>query len=95
MAFLVWFSSVAFILIIPSIAVLPYIAYQKNLFTDKTALTEFVQTDPTTVLISLMAIIPAHILTLLAAWLVVTKFKSIHSRKCWAGIGAVLIFGTG
>ena len=89
MAFLVWFSSVAFILVIPSIAVLPYIFYQKNILTDKTALTEFVQTDPTTVLISLIAIIPAHILTLLAAWLVVTKFKKYSFKEMlgwnWGG----------
>ncbi len=89
MAFLVWFSSVAFILIIPSLAVIPYIIYQKNMLSDKTALTEFVQTDPTTVLISLIAIIPAHILTLLAAWLVVTKFKKYSFKETlgwkWGG----------
>lgn len=74
-AFFVWFASVGFIVVIPGLFVFPYLAGQGIQFADKARLTEFLQNDPTTILISVIAIIPAHILTLVLAWAVVTKLN--------------------
>jgi membrane protease YdiL (CAAX protease family) len=80
-AFFVWFASIAFIVVIPSLFVLPYLARQGNALSGKASLTEFLQTDPTAVLISVLAIIPAHILTLVLAWAVVTRLNKYSFKK--------------
>ena len=89
MAFFVWFASIVFIVTIPSLFVLPYLAKQEDIFSDKTALMDFVQTDPTVILISILAIIPAHFLTLLVAWAVITKLNKFSFREMlgwrWGG----------
>ncbi len=84
-AFFVWFASVAFIVVIPGLFVFPYLAKQGIQFADKARLTEFLQNDPTTILISVAAIIPAHILTLVLAWAVVTRFNkySFYETLGW------------
>src|SRR2546423_9115484 len=68
----VWFFSVLAIIILPNLFVLPYLRAQEIPFSDSEALLKFVQSDPIAVLLSLIAIIPAHILTIVVAWLVVT-----------------------
>ncbi len=80
-AFLVWLASVAFILIVPSFLVLPYIFSQSADFTDRNKLLEISQTDPTVLLISVLGVIPAHLLTLALAWLVVTNFRKFSFRE--------------
>lgn len=89
MAFFVWFASIAFIVLIPTLFVLPYLARQGKNFSDQTSLTEFLQTDPTAVLLSVLAIIPAHILTLVLAWAVVTRLNKFSFRETlgwrWGG----------
>jgi membrane protease YdiL (CAAX protease family) len=77
----VWIMSVVFIIIFPNIFVLPYLARQNLDFTNRVALTEFVTTDKTAVILQLLAIIPAHILTIVLAWFVVTKFRKYSFRK--------------
>lgn len=88
-AFFVWFASVAFIVVVPGLFVFPYLARQGITFADKAGLTEFLQNDPTTILISVLAIIPAHILTLVLAWVVVTKFNkhSFYKTLGWKSGG--------
>ncbi len=81
MAFLVWLASVAFIIIVPSFLVLPYILSQSVDFADQTKLLEMSQTDPTVILIGVLGVIPAHLLTLALAWLVVTKFRKFSFRE--------------
>ncbi len=80
-AFLVWLASVAFIVIVPSLLVLPYMFSQSIDFSDKSKLVEMSQTDPTILLISVLGVIPAHLLTLALAWLVVTNFRKFSFRE--------------
>lgn len=77
----VWLASIAFIIIFPNIFLLPYLKNQSIDFTDQTAILEFAKTDPTAVLLQVSAIIPAHILTLILAWLVVTRFRKFSFRE--------------
>lgn len=77
----VWLASVAFILILGNIFLLPYLFKQNIDFTNQAAVLEFAQNDPTAVLLQVVATIPAHLLTLLLAWLVVTRFKKFSFRQ--------------
>lgn len=80
-AFGVWFASVAFIVIFPNIFLLPYLAKQNINFTDQAAIVEFAKTDPTAILLQITAVIPAHVLTLILAWAVVTRIKKYSFRE--------------
>lgn len=80
-AFLIWVLSVALILIVPSMIVGVYLAGSGVNLYDSKQLQEFIKTDINANLLSLIAIIPAHLLTLLAAWLVVTKFNRFSFRQ--------------
>jgi hypothetical protein len=80
-AFLVWVASVAFIVIIPSFFVLPYLLSQGVNFSDQSKVVEMAQNDPTTLLLNILGVIPAHILTLILAWLIVTRFKKFSFRE--------------
>lgn len=77
----VWIASVAFIVIFPNIFLLPYLAKQNINLTDQAAVVEFAKTDPTAVLLQIGAVIPAHIFTLILAWLVVTRIKKYSFRE--------------
>ena len=79
-----WVASVLFILIIPTIFLLPYLAMQQPPLAEAEQIIEFVKSDPTSVFLQIVAIIPAHILTLLLAWLVVTRVRKFGFR---AGLG--------
>lgn len=83
-AFLVWLASIAFIALIPILFVMPYLAKQTNLPADRNALKEFLTSDPTAILLSVIAVIPAHILTLALAWIVITKF---NKYSFWESLG--------
>lgn len=77
----VWFMSVVFIVVIPNFFVIPYVIRQGLDLSDKDRLIEFIQSDPTAVLLSVAAVIPAHVLTLILAWLVVTRFRKFSFRE--------------
>lgn len=77
----VWIASILFILVIPTLFLLPYLATLKLPITDNEQLIEFAKTDPTSVFLQIFAIIPAHILTILIAWLVVTRIRKFSFRK--------------
>jgi len=81
MAILVWVASVAFIVIVPGFFVLPYLASQSTDLADKAQILEMAQKDPTAILLNILGIIPAHLLTLLLAWLVVTRYKKFSFRE--------------
>jgi membrane protease YdiL (CAAX protease family) len=89
-AFAVWLLSVLFIIFIPNLFVLPYIINQQIPLGDSTRLVQFLQSDPTAVLLSLGAIIPAHLLTFLVAWAVITRFRRFPFFKTigwtWGGM---------
>jgi len=74
-AILVWLSSVFFI-IIAQLTVFSYYAARMN--TENLAVTELLENlklDPTFILANVVAVFPAHILTLALAWIVITRFN--------------------
>jgi membrane protease YdiL (CAAX protease family) len=76
----VWIASVLFIMIVPALFLLPYLATQRGSFAGNEQLIEFAKTDPTSVFLQIAAILPAHLLTLLLAWLVVTRGRKYDFR---------------
>ncbi len=81
MAIGVWLLSILFIIIFPILFIAPYLLQQKANLLDQAALTELLTKDKTSILIQLIAIIPAHIFTLLVAWLVVTRWRKHSFRE--------------
>ena len=77
----VWLASVAFIVFFPNIFLLPYIAQQEFQIADEATLRQFIDTDPLAIVLRISAIIPAHILTLLLAWILVTRFNRLSFRQ--------------
>ncbi len=77
----VWIASVLAILLVPMVFVLPYLISNGVPFGDKQALGEFFQHDPVAIFLQLIAIIPAHILTIAVAWAVVTKQNRFSFRE--------------
>jgi len=99
-----WISSVLLILFVPAIFLLPYLAIKaKGSLLDNEQLIEFAKTDPTAVLLQIGAILPAHVLTILLAWLIVTKVRRYKFREMlgWHSAGfrwwhyVVLLLGFG
>ncbi len=96
----IWLASIVFIAFVPLLLVFPYILFQGG-FSDQNRMTEIIKNDSTAILLSIIGVIPAHILTLLLAWLVVTGAKRKYSfRKMlgwqWNGFNvwtAVIILG--
>jgi uncharacterized protein len=74
-AFVVWVVSVLAILIVPSMFLLPYVlsVLPTDIATDE--MMAFARTDKTAIVIQVLAIIPAHLVTIALAWLVVTRFR--------------------
>jgi membrane protease YdiL (CAAX protease family) len=77
----VWIGSVLCILIIPAIFLIPYLALHKPRILDNDALVKFATSDPMAVILQIVAILPAHLLTVLIAWLVVTKVRKYNFRE--------------
>ncbi|MBK8466933.1 MAG: CPBP family intramembrane metalloprotease [Chloracidobacterium sp.] len=77
----VWIASVFFILVIPSIFLLPYLASLDVPITETDQIVEFAKTDPTSIVLQIVAVIPAHLLTLLVAWLVITRVRKFSFRQ--------------
>lgn len=82
-----WIASVIFIVISPNLFLLPYLSAKHVQFSDSAKLLEFLMSDPTAIIINVLAIIPAHILTLAVAWMVVTRFRKFSFRETlgWKG----------
>ena len=80
-AFGVWLLSVLSIIIFPLVFVMPYLLGKSVSLSDSVKIKEFIQTDPTAVFLQLLSVIPAHILTLVLAWFVVTKFNTFSFRE--------------
>lgn len=85
-----WIFSVALILFVPLFFLLPYIFTRPERPADAQAIGELAANDPTAILIQVAAIIPAHLLTLLAAWIIVTKGRRYSFTKMlgtgWGGM---------
>lgn len=69
-AVLGWLASVLLLLIVPILTALPYLIYRAfaNLPVD-----DSLRTDKNFIFFSILGVIPAHLLTLLVAWLIVTR----------------------
>jgi uncharacterized protein len=83
-AFSVWIASVLLIIFIPVIAVIPYIIYKVSGTPGDSETVQRLATDSTAILISIIAVIPAHLLTLAVVWAVVTGFGK---RPFWRTLG--------
>lgn len=70
-AFLVWISSVLFLLFIPAVVALPYVAY--NWINFGPPRPEDLASDKTLIFLSIIGILPTHLLTLGVVWLYVTQ----------------------
>lgn len=102
-ALITWIGSVALLLFVPLILVVPYFIYLYS--TSAPPQPEELMADKTFLFLSIVGVIPAHILTFVAAYLVVTSggrypfFKTLglewpRSLGSWGGIAiCVLIAG--
>lgn len=89
-ALVVWVASVVAIILVPTVFVLPYIMSRGPGFDQSQALGEFLRTDVTAIILQMVAIFPAHLLTLALAWVVVTKLNTFSFRETlgWRSGGA-------
>lgn len=89
----VWIASVIFILVVPSILLIPYLMTLNPPITQPEEILEFAKTDPTSLFLQILAVIPAHLFTIAVAWLVVTRAKQYPFRKVlgW-GDGGILMW---
>ena len=75
MAIVFWLTSVFSIIIFPAFFLIPYFA-----FNPITSL-ENIQNDPTAIILNVLAVIPAHIFTIIVAWFIVTKNKKFSFKQ--------------
>lgn len=80
-AFLVWFASVAAIVVFPFFFIFPYAFAQDINLVNTQEFAKFVTADPTAILLQILSVLPAHMLTLLLAWLVVTNYRQYSFFK--------------
>ncbi|MEJ7625163.1 MAG: type II CAAX endopeptidase family protein [Pyrinomonadaceae bacterium] len=80
-AFGVWVASLAFIALIPAAFFIPYVLSQGIDLSDPAAIVEIAKSDPTAILVQMAAILPAHLLTLGAAWLFITRGRKFNFWK--------------
>jgi len=76
-----WILSVLLIAIVPSLILVMYALTQNPPISDSEALVEFAKNDPFAIILQVVSIIPVHLITLLIAWLVVTRFRAFSFRK--------------
>ena len=77
----VWFASVAFIVIFPLLFLIPYTLLKGVDMSDKALFADFLKTDSSAILLQLISVIPAHVFTLVLAWLVVTRYNKYSFRQ--------------
>lgn len=96
-----WILSVLFVVIIPAVLLIPYALMQDPPISESNALVEFAKYDKNAIIIQILSIIPAHLLTLLLGWLIVTRMRkdSFTEALGWKSGGVrwwyypVIIFG--
>jgi membrane protease YdiL (CAAX protease family) len=82
-ALLVWVASVLLIALLPLIALIPYALY-KSRDVGYDVFVRSLPEDKTAILISILTVIPVHLLTLALIWVVVTQFGK---RPFWSTLG--------
>ena len=75
-----WILSVFMIVFVPMVLVMPYLYSRLGGVMDRDQLAEILVRDPTAVLIQALAIFPAHLITILVAWLIITKNRTYSFR---------------
>lgn len=92
-ALLVWVASILFMLIIPTIGILVYVASQGINFANP----QVILSDPNAILVNIACVIPAHIATIIVAWLVVTWGRKYSFREMlgwdWGGFSLLYLVG--
>lgn len=71
-----WIFSVAMILIVPSLFIGVYLVIKGADLSDPSTLAMAMTSDPTAIWVSVIAILPAHIVTLFVCWLIVTRGRT-------------------
>src|SRR2546423_5394901 len=82
MGILTWFASVLLLIFVPVIVALPYFIYIWR--TRGVPNAEALANDKTFLFISIVGVVPTHLLTLVVIWLVVTRGRK---RPFWKTIG--------
>jgi len=77
-AFLTWVASIAFIIIVPNVFLLPYIAYRYHGVPGLTQ--QALMTNKTVVFLFVLSWVPAHLLTLALIWAVATRLRKYSLR---------------
>lgn len=92
-----WLVSVILLVLFSAVFGLGYLAAQKVNFQDAEAVQQILTTDPTAILVQIASVIPAHLLTLLIAWSVITKFNKYSFKEMvgwkWGGFNWLHIIG--
>jgi membrane protease YdiL (CAAX protease family) len=70
-----WILSVLFIIVVPTLFLLPYLLTRNPPITQPEQLAEYARNDPMSILLQIAAILPAHLLTILFAWLIATRLR--------------------
>lgn len=108
-AFAGWFWSIVCLVVVPMIVVIPYIVYLY--VTSGPPQASVLTADKTFLFLSILGVIPAHLLTLVVIWLIVTNgrqypfwqtvgFSWPPSLRGWRGVGlcvllALVLLGIG
>ena len=63
-------------MVVPVVFLAPYVLKLSGQFADNVELAEFLKSDPTAIILQISAVIPAHLLTIMLAWFVVTRMRT-------------------
>jgi len=86
-ALLVWFVSIFLVVFMPLVFLIPFASHRGISFAVPNylpALVELATNDKTAVLLQIVALFPAHLITLLLVWVLVTRFGR---QSFWSAIG--------
>ena len=73
-----WFASVALLIVVPNVCVLPYLAYR---YGGTTAAREALLNDKTLVFLFVLGWLPAHLLTLALIWAIATRLGKLSLKE--------------
>ena len=79
-AFLIWVASVASLLFVPLILVIPYLIYRMTAAPGQVVVSQL-ETDKTFLFLSVLGVIPAHIVTFLICYVIVTGWRNYPIGK--------------
>lgn len=80
LAFLIWLSSIVLLFVVQLIAVVPYVIYRYR-GSGVEEIQGAMTSDSNVIVISILSVLPAHILTLGIAWALVTRFGKRPFRE--------------